>query len=41
VAARGLRPKAVPVILVRAVIDRDVALAAANRSASDEVVELD
>ena len=37
----GLRPKAVPVILVRAVIDRDVTLAAANRSVFDEVVELD
>jgi hypothetical protein len=37
----GLRPKAVPVILVGAVIDRDVALASANPSASDEVVELD
>jgi hypothetical protein len=37
----GLRPKAVPVILVRAVIDRDVASAPANRSDSDEVVELD
>jgi hypothetical protein len=37
----GLRPKAEPVILVRAVIDRDVATAPANRSASDEVVELD
>jgi hypothetical protein len=31
----------VPVILVRAVIDRDVTSAPANRSASDEVVELD
>lgn len=37
----GLRPKAVPVILVRAVIDRDVATAPADRNASDEVVELD
>jgi hypothetical protein len=37
----GLRPKAVPVILVRAVIDRDVALASANPNASYEVVELD
>jgi hypothetical protein len=37
----GLRPKAVPVILVRAVIDRDVALASASPSASGEVVELD
>ena len=37
----GLRPKAVPVILVRAVIDRDVVLASANPNASDEVVEID
>jgi hypothetical protein len=37
----GLRPKAVPVVLVRAVIDRDVALASANPNASYEVVELD
>ncbi len=37
----GLRPKAVPVILVRAVIDRDVAPASANPNASNEVVELD
>ena len=37
----GLRPRAVPVILVRAVIDRDVAPALANPRASDEVVELD
>jgi hypothetical protein len=37
----GLRPKAVPVILVRAVIDRDVASASASPSASSEVVELD
>jgi hypothetical protein len=37
----GLRPKTVPVIQVRAVIDRDVALAPANPGASDEVVELD
>lgn len=37
----GLRPKAVPVILVRAVIDRDVAAAPAKPTASDEVVELD
>jgi hypothetical protein len=37
----GLRPKAMPVILVRAVIDRDVASARANPLASDEVVELD
>src|SRR4051794_24403259 len=37
----GLRPKSVPVILVRAVIDRDVAPASAIPRASDEVVELD
>lgn len=37
----GLRPKAVPVIQVRAVIDRDVAPASASPSGSDEVVELD
>jgi len=37
----GLRPKSVPVILVRAVIDRDVAPVSASTSASDEVVELD
>jgi hypothetical protein len=37
----GLRPRAVAVILVRAVIDRDVAPALANPRASDEVVELD
>jgi hypothetical protein len=34
----GLRPKAVPVILVRAIIDRDFV---PNRVLSDEVVELD
>ena len=34
----GLRPKAVPVILVRAIIDRDFV---PNRVSSDEVVELD
>jgi hypothetical protein len=37
----GLQPKAVPVILVRAVIDREVTAAPANRGASNEVVELD
>jgi len=37
----GLRPRAVAVILVRAVIDRDVAPALANPRASDEVDELD
>ena len=34
----GLRPKAVPVILVRAIIDRDFV---PNRASSDEVLELD
>lgn len=34
----GLRPKAVPVILVRAIIDRDFV---PNRLLPDEVVELD
>jgi len=34
----GLRPKAVPVILVRAIIDREFV---PNRMSSDEVVELD
>jgi hypothetical protein len=34
----GLRPKSVPVILVRAIIDRDFV---PNRVSSDEVVELD
>lgn len=37
----GLRPKAVPVIQVRAVIDRDVAPVSASRNVSDEIVELD
>ncbi|SDP38647.1 PAS domain-containing protein [Afipia sp. GAS231] len=37
----GLQPKALPVTLVSAVIDRDAASARANPSASDEVVELD
>ncbi|SDH46639.1 MULTISPECIES: hypothetical protein [Bradyrhizobium] len=37
----GLWPRAVPVILLRAVIDRDVASAPPYPSASDEVVELD
>jgi len=36
----GLRPKAVPVILVRAIIDRDFLPAAASRRPSDDVVEL-
>ena len=37
----GLRPKAVPAILVRAIIDRGFVPTAANRPASDEVVEFD
>ena len=37
----GLRPKAVPVILVRAIIDRDFVPSVASRQLSDEVVELD
>jgi hypothetical protein len=37
----GLRPKAVPAILVRAIIDRDFVPSAPDRQASDEVVELD
>lgn len=37
----GLRPKAVPVILVRAVIDRGVTPASASPGVSDDVVELD
>ena len=37
----GLRPKAVPVILVRAIIDRDFVPGQPSRQVSDEVVELD
>jgi hypothetical protein len=37
----GLRPRAVPAILVRAVIDRDVVAVPMNASDSNEVVELD
>ena len=37
----GLRPKAAPVVLVRAVIARDVAPVSAGRNVSDEIVELD
>ena len=37
----GLRPKAVPVILVRAIIDRDFVSSQPSRQMSDEVVELD
>jgi hypothetical protein len=36
----GHRPKAVPVVLVRAIIDRDFVPRAPNRHASDEVIEL-
>lgn len=37
----GLRPKSVPVILVRAIIERDFAPGQPSRHISDEVVELD
>jgi len=37
----GLKPKAVPVIKIRAIIDRGFVPTAANRPASDEVVEFD
>jgi hypothetical protein len=37
----GLRPKAVPAILVRAIIDRGFVPTATNRHAPDEVVEFD
>jgi hypothetical protein len=37
----GLRPKSVPVILVRAIIDRDFVPSQPSRRISDEVVELD
>ena len=37
----GLRPKAVPVILVRAIIDRDFVPSQPGRQMSDEVIELD
>jgi hypothetical protein len=36
----GLRPKAVPVILVRAIIDRDFVSSPAGRHRSDDVIEL-
>ena len=36
----GLRPKAVPVILVRAIIDRDFVPSPASRHLADDVVEL-
>jgi len=37
----GLKPKAEPVILVRAIIDRAFVPAQAGRHASDEVIDLD
>jgi hypothetical protein len=37
----GLKPKAVPVILVRAIIDRDFVPSRATEHASDDVIELD
>ncbi|MEH2546263.1 hypothetical protein V1283_002908 [Bradyrhizobium sp. AZCC 2262] len=37
----GLRPKAKPVILVRAIIDRAFVPVAADRHSSDEVIDLD
>ena len=37
----GLRPRAVPVILVRAIIDRDIAPPTGQTRVSDDVVELD
>lgn len=37
----GLKPKAVPVILVRAIIDRDFAPNPASRHLADDVIELD
>jgi hypothetical protein len=37
----GLRPKAVPVILVRAIIDRDFVPNSASQQLSDDVIELD
>ena len=37
----GLTPKAVPVIIVRAIIDREFATGAAAANSSDEIVELD
>jgi hypothetical protein len=36
----GIRPKAVPVILVRAVIDRDIVRSSAHVRASEDIVEL-
>jgi hypothetical protein len=37
----GLRPKAMPVIVVRAIIDRDFVPNPASRQLSDDVIELD
>ena len=37
----GLKPKAVPVILVRAIIDREFGPTAATAQSTDEIVELD
>jgi len=37
----GLRPKVLPVILVRAIIDRDFVSSPASRQLSDDVIELD
>ena len=37
----GLAPKAVPVIIVRAIIDREFATGTAAANSSDEIVELD
>jgi hypothetical protein len=37
----GLKPKAEPVILVRAIIDREFVPSAANVAGSDDIVELD
>ena len=37
----GLTPKAVPIIIVRAIIDREFATGTAAANSSDEIVELD
>ena len=37
----GLKPKAVPAIQVRAIIDRDFISASANSRSPDEIIELD
>jgi hypothetical protein len=36
----GIRPKAVPVIMVRAIIDRDIVRSAVHTRASEDIVEL-